>query len=411
MAVATTTERATHVTHPDRPRQPPRSAPLRPLPYRGCHHFGRHDHCLQEHDPQDPRRKESAVRGQRRTRGADTRSAGRVFAQKLDNGDVVGVGFPRPLNDCKTCHSDGPTVGLLPRAAAGAACATCHDDVNPSLQTTAAGPPGTNHFQSKGFSDGECIFCHTAEAQQEFDISVPGAHVIPERSAQLAGLNVDITDIANNVAGQAPTVSFKVTDDAGTPLLDLSGLNRLGITFAGPTTDYQRVMALTAVGGGSSGTVTGPDADGVFEYTPASVIPADAMGSWTVGAEARRLVDLVTSDPNRTIEVEEAAPNPVMDFSVDGSDVLARRTVVADDHCQVCHGEFSKGFSIHGNLRNRVDYCVMCHNPNATDAARRPAGSTMVTPIDFKVMIHKIHRGENLAMKPYIIYGFGSTRE
>jgi OmcA/MtrC family decaheme c-type cytochrome len=87
--------------------------------------------------------------------------------------------------------------------------------------------------------------------------------------------------------------------------------------------------------------------------------------------------------------------------------------VVENQNCFSCHGEFSKGFSIHGNLRNRVEYCVLCHNPNASDAARRskdPAAVAAASPtstIDFKVLIHKIHRGENLAQQPYVVYGFG----
>jgi OmcA/MtrC family decaheme c-type cytochrome len=113
------------------------------------------------------------------------------------------------------------------------------------------------------------------------------------------------------------------------------------------------------------------------------------------------------------ISVNEAAVNPVVTFSVDSSTALVRRTVVEDAKCQACHGEFSFGFSIHGNLRNQIEYCVECHNPNASDVARRSrdaaavAAADEVAPIDFKVMIHKIHTGENLAHKPYDIYGFG----
>jgi len=90
-----------------------------------------------------------------------------------------------------------------------------------------------------------------------------------------------------------------------------------------------------------------------------------------------------------------------------------RRMVVDDMNCQVCHGVFSRGFSIHGNLRNQTQYCVLCHNPNATDVGRRSrdpeavARGDMTAQIDFKRMIHKIHRGENLEVKPYLIYGFG----
>jgi OmcA/MtrC family decaheme c-type cytochrome len=342
-----------------------------------------------------------------------------VFAEKQADGTITGVGFPKPIESCLTCHSEGATATYYKERPAAAACASCHDDVNPSLQDTAAGPPGTNHFQNKGFADGDCGFCHVDQTGDEFDISIVGAHVVPEQSMQLAGLNLALVDVTNHAAGEIPTISFKVTDNAGTPLTDLSGLNRLGFTITGPTTDYAQIpFTPTAVGGGASGTLTGPDADGVFQYTVpmSATIPANATGTWTVGAEARRSVTLQTVSPIAPKTVNEAAVNPIMDFSVDGSTVMARRTVVdVDAKCANCHGQFSKGFSIHGNLRNQTHYCVLCHNPNNSDVSQRktdPAqveAGARVTSIDFKMMIHKIHRGENLEQKPYIIYGFGGS--
>jgi OmcA/MtrC family decaheme c-type cytochrome len=332
-----------------------------------------------------------------------------VFAEKQADGTITGVGFPRPLEECLTCHATGATAEFYRTKPSTPACATCHDDVNPSPQPTDAGPPGTNHSPG-AYADGQCYACHGAEMTSEFDISVPGAHVVPEQSTQLAGLNLSILDVQDAGAGQTPTVLFGVTDNAGDPLRDLSGLNRLGFALAGPTTDYARVLTPTAVGGGSSGTLVGPDAQGIFSYTLPMPIPADAMGTWSLGAEARRSVQLTES-----ISVNEAAVNPVVSFPVDGSGTMQRRTVVENQRCFTCHGDFSKGFSIHGGLRNRTEYCVLCHNPNATDAARRrndPEAVMSASPtatINFRVLIHKIHRGEHLEQQPYVVYGFGPS--
>jgi OmcA/MtrC family decaheme c-type cytochrome len=342
-----------------------------------------------------------------------------VFAEKDAEGKITGVAFPRDIRECAVCHSEGPTAQYFKQRPAAAVCASCHDDVNPSKDDTPAGPPGTNHFENAGFYDGDCAAagCHIADSGNEFDTSVVGAHVVPERSKQLQGLNISITGLTNHNAGQTPTITFTVTDDAGNSLSadDVNALNRLAFAISGPTTDYTALgLTPTAVGGGHSGSLTGPD-DGVFSYTPALSIPMDASGTWTIGAEARRAVQLPPSqgyeDILPTQTAEEAAPNPVFFFTVDDSTLLERRTVVDDQHCAACHGTFSKDFSIHGNLRNNTEYCVICHNPNNTDfSTRKQAGADgQLAQIDFKRMIHSIHTGADLEQKPYIIYGFGGT--
>ncbi|MBX3025008.1 OmcA/MtrC family decaheme c-type cytochrome [bacterium] len=336
-----------------------------------------------------------------------------VFAEKDEDGRVTGVGFPRPLNDCANCHTGGATSHYATDRPAAAPCTSCHDDVNPSQVATAAGPPGTNHIQNRGFPDGDCQFCHLKDQTAEFDISVPGAHLIPEQSTQLQGLNIDIAGLASHGPGEKPVVSFKISNNAGEALRDLSGLNRLAFTLAGPTREYTSVLGATAVGGGAGGMLSGPAADGSFQYTLPVAVPADASGTWSLGAEARRSVTLAAPE-GATRSVNEAAVNPVVTFSVGAQAPEVRRVVVEDAQCESCHGEFSKGFSIHGNLRNQMQYCVLCHNPNASDVARRRndpaavAAGDAVASIDFKYMIHKIHTGDELAHTPYVIYGFGA---
>jgi OmcA/MtrC family decaheme c-type cytochrome len=338
-----------------------------------------------------------------------------VFAEKEADGSLTGVAFPRTLESCTYCHANAPTAEYYRQKAATAPCTACHDDVNPSLEQTDAGPPGTKHFQEKGYAEGQCASCHEAEQGREFDITVPGAHVIPNRSTQLQGLNLSITGLTDHLAGQTPTISFKVTQNDGSVITDFSALNRIGFTLAGPTSDYQTVLTATAVGGGATGQLTGPDADGVFSYTAAVPIPADATGTWSVGAEARRQVTLDTPPESSPKVVQEAAENPVVTFVVDDSMAEMRREVVDVQNCASCHGEFSKDFSIHGNLRNQTRYCVLCHNPNNSDFERRKndpeavAAQSQDATINFRVLIHKIHRGEQLSQQPYIVYGFGAA--
>ena len=108
-----------------------------------------------------------------------------------------------------------------------------------------------------------------------------------------------------------------------------------------------------------------------------------------------------------------AAANKVVSFSVDGSLVQPRRAVVATANCNQCH----VALAIHGGLRNQTEFCVLCHNPSNTDIARRPAATVVddraLPPqgINFNLLVHRIHSGENLLAdnRPYVVVGFGGS--
>jgi OmcA/MtrC family decaheme c-type cytochrome len=96
--------------------------------------------------------------------------------------------------------------------------------------------------------------------------------------------------------------------------------------------------------------------------------------------------------------------NDVKYFTAAGAAGQARRTVVAVENCNKCHGVLSA----HGQNRNgTTQVCVVCHNPAGTDAAQVPAGGT-VEPIDFKVLVHQIHASE-IKQNEVTIYGFGGS--
>ena len=105
--------------------------------------------------------------------------------------------------------------------------------------------------------------------------------------------------------------------------------------------------------------------------------------------------------------------NQVINFSVDGSPVTPRRTVVAMANCNGCHSYLE----VHGDLRNNVTYCVICHNPNNTDFTTRPSSPTPALKnapnqaINFALMVHKIHTGVNLASFQPDVYRGGPRRQ
>jgi OmcA/MtrC family decaheme c-type cytochrome len=315
---------------------------------------------------------------------------------------------------CTVCHSQ--STGAAQETAyltnpSAAACGSCHDNVN---FTT-----GLNHPGGIQNNDALCADCHIPQGEMDFDASIMGAHVAPTASTLLSGLNVKITGVANGTAGKAPTVTFTLLNTAGaavplsTPTLSLSA------TMTGPTTDYGN----TNFGSGAATpgydtesmlTAATCSASGACTYTFTHAIPATATGTFAIGIEARRTDTVPELINGTTVEtaIEYGTPNPVTYFSVDGSPVADRRTVVAQANCNGCH----VNLQVHGSLRNNVEYCVFCHNPNNTDASTRATSKTPALAsappqgINFNLLVHRIHYGINQpSNRPYIVVGFGGS--
>jgi OmcA/MtrC family decaheme c-type cytochrome len=323
--------------------------------------------------------------------------------------DWSNVVFPADVRRCETCHSQ--TTGAAQATAyltrpSSAACGACHDDVNFAT--------GKNHPGGPQPNDNQCNICHIPQGELEFDASIKGSHLVPIDSQMLSGLVVELTKVTNNLAGQTPVVNFTVKDKSGKAVA-LSSLGSLTFTMAGPASDYGYTSF------GSDVTTTGYvsesalgascDGNGACNYTFRHPVPAKATGTYSIGVEARRTETLL---PGTTKEqsVTYGAINKVVSFSVDGSAVQARRSVVATTSCNQCHSFLT----VHGSLRNQTEYCVFCHNPSTTDAAQRanatnPADKTQPPQgINFNLLIHRIHTGENLPPnRPYIVVGFGGS--
>ncbi|MDH5613209.1 MAG: OmcA/MtrC family decaheme c-type cytochrome [Gammaproteobacteria bacterium] len=155
---------------------------------------------------------------------------------------------------------------------------------------------------------------------------------------------------------------------------------------------------------GTSGTLTYDQQNKYYSYTFATNIqtvtrPDDlATPIWDEAATHRVAIQLELKDNNGN----RILLNPHFDFTFSGGESVAladtaqTHKVADESSCNQCHNQLTA----HGG-RVEVEYCVMCHNPGSVDVE-------FGSPLDFKVMIHKIHAGKSL-VTPYNIAGYGGT--
>ena len=338
-----------------------------------------------------------------------------------DYSDVVWTQDPR---NCTTCHeeSDANTPQasnwrLVPNRAA---CGTCHyddgDDTNGVLDYMIE--TGDHPLGQQFADDTQCTTCHGPNSGIPA-VQVANAHALPLQEASQR-FEFNVVDVFDMAVGLTPTVHISVTDPTnGDAPYDLladpefttcdGGASRLAVSIAWDTADYRNTGSgadpaqpislnpLACFGNPGATPVAG--SPGVFAVTSGTAIPANAAGTTAaVTIDGHPAAD-VDGDGN----VDRIPVLNVIEYvGVDGAAVTERRPVVDIAKCDDCH----KQLSLHGN--NRTDnpqVCVVCHNPNATDARQRVAVAEPEDPpvdcvnvlgdddvtIDMKVMIHAIH--------------------
>lgn len=307
--------------------------------------------------------------------------------------DFSEVVWPQDVRNCTTCHSNAPQADNWKNAPNAAACTSCHENVNPLTGQNHGGGVQTN---------ATCKTCHTNTMASEFDLSIPGAHLLPTRSQQLRGVNFALVSFTNTGPGQNPTVVFNIKDRAGNSIAP-SEMSTLSLILSGPTFEFQvappvseSALRATDVGGGN------------FSHTFAARIPGGASGSWAVGIEGYIQTDIKGSG-GQTLTVRDAGFNRVMYSPVTDAVAMPRKTIVSRTNCNQCHEDLGNpaGRSIHGGIRRNTELCVLCHNPNlqARVDAPRPASA------QFKILIHRVHMGEE-GSEPYVLRtrDLGETR-
>jgi OmcA/MtrC family decaheme c-type cytochrome len=233
-------------------------------------------------------------------------------------------------------------------------------------------------------------------------------------SGDTAAPSLDITISGMTISG-ASVVDFTVTDDAGQPVTGLT-TERLRFIVAkllpgqnGDADAWQSYINRVEQPGVGPGTQ--PAIQATTENTGTLVDNGDGTYRYTFNTDITNVTEplAVRYQPTLThrvaIQVSGGGlppANATFDFVPSGGVVTRERDIVATESCNECHGRLA----VHGGARLETDYCVTCHNPGSTDAN---SGNTL----DFKVMVHKIHRGEQLpsveAGGSYVIYGFNDS--
>ncbi|MBW7881399.1 MAG: OmcA/MtrC family decaheme c-type cytochrome [Caldilineaceae bacterium] len=319
----------------------------------------------------------------------------RIIGFRQSVHDYSTVAFPQDTRNCTTCHAGSTDADNFKTKPQIAACTACHDNVNLEL--------GENHPGNRPRADNTCVECHEPDGK-EFDDTVTGSHTVPEKSTQLEGVNFEIISVDGVRASSAPIVTFKITNNAGEAIAP-DDMEYLAATLAGPTSDYvDRTTEVIFVAGSELSPALRELDSATYRYEFSRTLPADASGTYAVSLEG-----YTTEKLSRVREpVRVAGFNPVVYAAAGGGDAETRRQVVGLEQCSSCHDQLAA----HGGVRQNVEYCVLCHNPTATDEAVRPPDAMPPTSVTFDVLIHSIHLGDDRTVKPYIVYGFeGSVND
>ncbi len=232
---------------------------------------------------------------------------------------------------------------------------------------------------------------------------------VPASSA--ARIEVEITSVTVPAGGGAPTVELALTNELGQ---GLRGLPAATLSFAiseltpganGGSSEWESYITrsdggIADIQASTESATAGSfldNGDGTYSYTfsqPLTAYPAGPVFSET---KTHRIgVEIRTSSGGFLAE-DLPANNAPYDFVPAGGAPTFTRLIVDSPGCNACHDRLA----MHGGARVDIKYCVECHNPHSIDG---DTGNN----VDFKVLIHKIHYGENLA-NGYQIIGFGGT--
>jgi OmcA/MtrC family decaheme c-type cytochrome len=233
----------------------------------------------------------------------------------------------------------------------------------------------------------------------------------PEGPPGSLGLSVTIDDVG---ISSTPVVDFTVRDQNG---FAVRGITQASFTIAklvpgqgGDSNAWQSYINRVEQPGVGDWPGTEPRVQAVAESTGVLEDNGDGTYRYTFATDLTAVTTPipVTYQPELThlvgVELDGFArgANAIYSFqpSTGNTVGIAARRIASQETCASCHGA---SLAAHGGRRVDAEYCVACHNPGTTDAQSDES-------LDLRVMVHRIHMGADLPTEPYVLWGFGDSR-
>ncbi len=144
----------------------------------------------------------------------------------------------------------------------------------------------------------------------------------------------------------------------------------------------------------STGTMTGPDASGYYTITLTATVPDNAVMltggiGYSYGTSSNQPlteIDLTAFPYGDSTVVSACATGQICgglivaatDVSMVATGYTARRPIVNNSTCIMCHEQLGANPSFHAGQRNDASTCAFCHNANLSDSGWSVGSSTFI---------------------------------
>jgi OmcA/MtrC family decaheme c-type cytochrome len=366
-----------------------------------------------------------------------------IWGYKDSKNSYADVGFPQDLRNCTVCHS-----GANPKTPQGdnwktkptkEACLTCHVSGTGSdwdtLHTIVAGARIGAGAPAKALTNADCADCHKVgsvispervhynqveanAAKYKMNIDSVAFNDTTDHKARSVTVKYFLSDPTNGNAaynlvtsectGTAPAVTCANTTKFGNLRFYLAYQNMVG------QSDGVTEFSAYNNGGSSANAFAYKGSnDGSNHYTVSIPVPDDTATAVVKGTarvvsigqiKEHKLSAIAATDPRPEVVVNGApvlvntlAQHTYKELALTGT-LQPRRTIVANEKCNVCHGALGAASgsntlanAFHDGARNTVEACVTCHDPNRMSSTIMTNGMALNESYQFKRMIHGIH--------------------